>query len=305
MSDQPHKQQLLAAIHKEKIIAAIENPKAKDDIDLLQEALKGYEVWIKKLTSLKSQGHERVHEMTALLNQYKDFLEVDLIAKKGSPFLKRQKGQLKLDNSVLEEFLIHLIQPSIIKNLPNFDLDAGPQTAFMSLAFRPSKIANLDKQPEVILKVKDQDFTIGKAIHYKFSSDPGFTANKTVGGKFHLAVLSAECKVNYDKTMFQECAGTAARLKQGCPIAKYYALVEYLDMQPEDTRLTEIDNVFLLRKAKRLPFEKRSSIEEVVAQHKNFPISADVITMFVTEIQNFIDSTWYDAEEALKRGAFN
>ena len=51
--------------------------------------------------------------------------------------------------------------------------------------------------------------------------------------------------------MFQECAGTAARLKQGCPVSKYYALVEYLDMQAEDTRLTEIDNVFLLRRAKR------------------------------------------------------
>lgn len=66
-----------------------------------------------------------------------------------------------------------------------------------------------------------------------------------------LAVLAVECKVNYDKTMFQECAGTAARLKQGCPISKYYALVEYLSMQPEDTRLTSIDNVFLLRKVKK------------------------------------------------------
>jgi len=104
--------------------------------------------------------------------------------------------------------------------------------------------------------------------------------------------------------MFQECAGTAARLKQGCPVAKYYALVEYLDMQPEDTRLTEIDNVFLLRKAKRLPFEKRSVLAEVKSQHKDYPISADVIGMFVKEILNFIDATWYNPDEALKRGSF-
>jgi hypothetical protein len=44
---------------------------------------------------------------------------------------------------------------------------------------------------------------------------------------------------------------------------KYYALVEFLDMQPEDVRLTDIDNVFLLRKAKRLPYEKRSIYAEV------------------------------------------
>lgn len=290
--------------HREKLMAAIDNPKSNGDLALLKEALAAYETWITKTTSLKSKGHLRINEMTSLLNDYKDYLEVGLIATKGSDFLKRQKGQLKLDNSVLEEFLIHLVNPSILNNLPNFDLEAGPQTAFMSLSFRPSAISNLNLKPEVILKVKDQDFTIGKAIHYKFSSDSNFSNQKTVDGKFHLAVLAAECKINYDKTMFQECAGTAARLKQGCPIAKYYALVEYLDMQPEDTRLTEIDNVFLLLKAKRLPFEKRSVLAEVIAQHKNFPISAEVISKFVNEIQNFIDATWYNPDEALKRGSF-
>lgn len=290
--------------HREKLLAAINNPKSNGDVELLKEALSAYEVWISKTISLTSTGQTRINEMSALLNEYKDFLEVDLIAKKGSDFLKRQKDQLKLDNSVLEEFLIHLVNPAILNNLPNFDLETGPQTAFMSLAFRPSAISNLNEKPEVILKVKDQDFTIGKAIHYKFSSDSNFSNQKTIDGKFYLAVLAAECKINYDKTMFQECVGTASRLKQGCPIAKYYALVEYLDMQPEDTRLTEIDNVFLLRKAKRLPFEKRSILAEVKIQHKNYPISAEVIGMFVKEIQNFIDATWYDPDEALKRGSF-
>lgn len=290
--------------HREKLIAAIANPKAKDDKALLKEALISYESWIKKLSSLKTKGEKRVQEMTYLLNEYKDYLEIDLIATKGSDFLKRQKGQLKLDNSVMEEFLIHLVNPSVLNNLPPFNLETGPQTAFMSLAFRPSSISSLNQKPEVILKVKDQDFIIGKTIYYKFSSDEGFTPTKTADGKFYLSVLSAECKINYDKTMFQECAGTASRLKQGCPIAKYYALVEYLDMQPEDTRLTEIDNVFLLRKAKRLPFEKRSILAEVKAQHKNFPISDEVISKFVHEIQKFVDATWYNPDEALNRGSF-
>ncbi len=290
--------------HKEKLLAAITNPKANADKALLIEALSAYETWIDKTMNLISVGEARINDMTSLLNDYKDFLEVDLIAARGSDFLKRQKGQLKLDNSVMEEFLIHLVSPKILTNLPKFDLETGPQTAFMSLAFRPSSITTLNQKPEVILKVKDQDFTIGKAIYYKFSSDSGFTAPKTVDGKFYLAVLAAECKINYDKTMFQECAGTASRLKQGCPIAKYYALVEYLDMQPEDTRLTEIDNVFLLRKAKRLPFEKRSVLAEVKAQHRDNPISSDVIGKFTHEIQKFVDATWYNPDEALQRGLF-
>ncbi len=290
--------------HREKLLAAIENPKANGDIAFLKEAFAAYETWINKLNALSSTGETRIKEMTSHLNEYKDFLEVDLIASKGSDFIKRQKGQLKLDNSILEEFLIHLVSPTVLCNLPSFELETGPQTAFLSLSFRPSNVSSLNEKPEVLLKVKDQDFTIGKAIYYKFSSDVTFNHRKTVDGKFYLAVLAAECKVNFDKTMFQECAGTASRLKQGCPVAKYYALVEYLDMQPEDTRLTEIDNVFLLRKTKRLPFEKRNILAEVKAQHRDFPISADVISKFVTEIQGFIEATWYNPEEALKRGSF-
>jgi hypothetical protein len=290
--------------HKDKLLAAIENPKSIADTDILREALAAYQNWIDKQNGLISIGDERLKDMVRLLNEYKDYIEVDLIAQRGSDFLKRQKGQLKLDNSILEEFLTNLINPNILSNLPDFELESGPQTAFMSLAFRPTSIANLNEKPDVVVKVKDQDFTIGKPIFYKFSSDTNFSPLKTIDGKMFLAVLAAECKVNYDKTMFQECAGTASRLKQGCPISKYYALVEYLDMQPEDVRLTDINNVFLLRKAKRLPFEKRSILAEVKAQHRNFPIAFDVMQMFVKEIQEFVNATWYDPNEALRRGSF-
>lgn len=290
--------------HKEKLLAAIENPKCANDIELLKDALTAYEEWIRKTKSLKMKKKARVIKMTRLLNQYKDYLEVELIAKRGSDFIKRQKGQLKLDNSVLEEFLIHLIAPYILTGLPSFDLEVGPQTAFMSLSFTPSSLSSLDGKPEVVLKLKDQDFAIGKTIHYKFSSDSQFNAAKTNQGSLYLAVLAAECKVNLDKTMFQESAGTAARLKQGCPVSKYYLLVEYLDMTPEDSRLTEIDNVFLLRRAKRLPFEKRAVLQAVKKQHQQFPIDSEIVWRFVQEIQNFIDAVWYDPDAALKRGSF-
>lgn len=290
--------------HREKLLAAIKNPKAKADKSLLEEAFKQYEDWSDRLTKLTSKGDKRVEEMTSLLNEYKDFLEVDLIAKKGSPFIKRQKGQMKLDNSIIEEFLIHLVSDDILKGLPK-GIETGSQTAFMSLTFRPSTIEGLVEQPEIVLKQKDQDFTIGKSIYYQFSPDEKFDKKVTANGKLFLAVLAAEVKVNYDKTMFQECAGTASRLKQGCPLSKYYALVEYLDMKPEDVRLTDIDNVFLLRKAKRLPFEKRSKFEEVRDQHRDFPISSDVMKRFVKEMQDFISSTWYDPEQALNRGSFS
>jgi len=110
--------------------------------------------------------------------------------------------------------------------------------------------------------------------------------------------------MNYDKTMFQESAGTASRLKQGCPDSKYYVLVEYLDMEPDDPRLTEIDNVFLLRHVKRLQDKKRNIYKEVMAQRKDYPIDGEIVCKFVQEIQSFIDAVWYDPSGALKRGSF-
>lgn len=290
--------------HKEKLIAAIANPKASADKPLLEKAFKAYETWITNLNNLTSKGDARIEEMTRLLNEYKDYLEVELIAKQGSPFIKRQKGQLKLDNSVIEEFLTHFVHPDILENLP-VGIETGSQTAFMSLSFRPTNIKSLGEKPEIVLKQKDQDFTIGKSIYYKFSPDSTFQNKVTLDGKLFLAVLAAEVKVNYDKTMFQECSGTASRLKQGCPLSKYYALVEFLDMQPEDVRLTDIDNVFLLRKAKRLPYEKRSIYAEVKKQHEDFPINSEVMKMFVKEMQNFVNAIWYDPNEALQRGSFS
>jgi len=296
---------MLQTPHKDKLLAAIENPKcSRVDKELLHKALEAYDEWIAKIGKLKTSGKERVRELTSLLNAYKDELEVNLIGKNGSEFIKRQKGQLKLDNSVIEEFLIQLVDKRVLSGLPDFELEVGPQTAFMSLCFMPRNLAALDSKPIVSVKEKDQDFVVGKTVYYKFSPNSSFEKTKTSEGKLLLAVLAAECKVNLDKTMFQESAGTAARLKQGCPLSRYYVLVEYLDMQPEDSRLTAIDNVFLLRHAKRLPFEKRNIHEEIKKQHEQNPIDFEVVWRFVEEIQNFISAMWYDPSKALEKGSF-
>jgi hypothetical protein len=228
-----------------------------------------------------------------------------LIAQIGSAFINRQKGQLKLDNSVLDEFLIHLIHPAVISGMPDeLELTNGPTRAFMSLSFNPTGLAALGKKPSVVIKMKDQDFILGKEIHFRFSPDPAFPTETTASGVIPFAVLAAECKVNLDKTMFQEASGTAARLKQGCPHAQYYVLNEYLDMSPEDCRLTAVDNVYLLRHAKRLPFDKRNDHDAVRRQRDAHPIDPEVILRFVENIETFVNAVWYDPEAALQRGSF-
>ena len=141
--------------HKDKLEAALANPKASADSGVLEEALRAYDTWIAKMRNITSTGDDFLREMVSYLNEYKDYLEVELVARNGSDFLKRQKGQLKLDNSVLEEFLPHLVDNRLLNNLPtSFDVETGSQTSFMSLSFCPSNIQQLNEKPEIVIKDK-------------------------------------------------------------------------------------------------------------------------------------------------------
>ena len=52
--------------------------------------------------------------------------------------------------------------------------------------------------------------------------------------------------------MFNEGLETSRALKQAVASARYLLICEWLDMAPIDTKLTEIDEAIVLRKAKRL-----------------------------------------------------
>ncbi|MGD9572322.1 MAG: Bpu10I family restriction endonuclease [Thermoleophilia bacterium] len=273
--------------HLNKIAAALRNPKADaDDRSLLAEIREAYDAWIASLEEVRvgETPRDRVLRHAEILNSYKYFVEVECIARRGSAWLKRQKGQLKLDNTIIEEFLTHLVHPA---TLPGFarlnELVVGPNQAFMSMSFSADSLTSLLDAPQVVVKSKDQDFTIGAELHYAISTRPDLSEAQR--GRFVLAVLAAECKVNLDKTMFQEAAGTATRLKSGCPVAKYFLVAEFLDMTPEDPRLTDIDNVFLLRGVRRLSPGLRGDPEAVADCHRSNPIRGDVLWRFVQEMQ--------------------
>ncbi len=85
----------------------------------------------------------------------------------------------------------------------------------------------------------------------------------------HIAYVAAECKTNLDKTMFQEAAATALDVKIVVPAAKYYLLCEWLDMTPINTSTTAIDEILILRKAKRLPSNVRRAFNTVKGRRQN------------------------------------
>lgn len=98
--------------HGEKIVAAIESEKMPAvDVERLKEALKVYDKWVETLNTIDAETlPELVVLLVDQLNKYKFYIDVDLIFDSTEDFLYRQKGQLKLDNTVIEEFCLFSLQ---------------------------------------------------------------------------------------------------------------------------------------------------------------------------------------------------
>ena len=109
-------------VHGEKIVAAMESTKIPAmDIPRLKNALVKYDEWVKDLNNASGNTlDELVTNMVKLLNDYKFYVDVDLIFDSTEDFLYRQKGQLKLDNTVIEEFMP--ISARVIVNVASMKL---------------------------------------------------------------------------------------------------------------------------------------------------------------------------------------
>jgi len=237
--------------HLEKLTATHGNDKLPAcDKPRIERAIERYHEWIKTMDAVtgKTPG-KRLEKLVALLNEYRLWVDVDLIFDSDDNFLYRQKGQLKIDNSVIEEFLPRLVHPSILPEIKGFDVAVGPAKCFSALYFESS----LDvPQPGggMTIRTKAQDFAISRKLHLRAAHGPNF--EDAVTKDVFIAYVVSECKTNLDKTMFQEACATAHDVKSAVSGARYYLLCEWLDMTPVSTAATDVDEVIILRKSKRL-----------------------------------------------------
>lgn len=174
------------------------------DRERVEEAFKKYDQWIKALESIEQGQPDTVEKLVEATNRYKRFIELDLIFDSPDNFLYRQKGQLKLDNSILEEFLPQVIYRSLTGIDSSFEI--GPKNTFSGLSFL-SSLGNPGRGGEPTLRTKNQDFILGKKLYLTTAFDSQFTNYKLI--ESHLGYVCAECKTNLDKTMFQEAVATS------------------------------------------------------------------------------------------------
>ena len=253
--------------HGDKLKALLANAKLpKPDRARVEKAVARYEAWVSQLRGTTESGAKLLSSFIHALNGYKFYLEFDLIFGAEDDFLYRQKGQLKLDNTVLEEFLPYLFDVRLVPGLARIrNLNCGSQSSFAGMSFA-SPFLPLGAGG-VFMKLKDQDFAVSKSHRMVISDEP---AN---GGQFEttfcVSHFATEIKTNLDKTMFQEASATAAELKRSVPGSRYILLCEYLDMTPITTKLTSIDEVIVLRKAKRLSSNVRAEFSTAAGRQKS------------------------------------
>jgi len=254
--------------HLDKLEALKDNPKLPAiDQPKVMEAFDRYRDWQKALNETTGTPSEIISSFIKATNEYKKFIEVDLIFDSKEDFLYRQKGQLKLDNTILEEFMPRLVDVRLVPGLNSVEnLIKGPQQCFAGFYIGP--ITSPLNNGGIFVKTKDQDFTVGRQLFLKASTSEGFEEN-TYESKLNIGYFVSEIKTNLDKTMFQEAAATARELKATVKDSRYVLLCEWLDMTPIDTRMTDIDNVILLRQAKRLGSNIRSNFSSVEGRRQS------------------------------------
>jgi hypothetical protein len=298
--------------HLDKLIELKTNDKLPPgDLPRVEAAVSKYREWIKAMERISSSGNTKVKDLVEELNRYKRYIELDLIWDSPNEFLFRQRGQHKVDNSIMEEFLPWLVDDEIISELRGLSYFAGPRKAFAAASF-VTRITD-DTSTGLMIRTKDQDFTISRPAYIKASLDSGFPEAHTASHSVNLAYLAAECKTNLDKTMFQEATATAHDLKVAIPGAKYYLVCEYLDMTPISTAGTDIDEVLILR-GRRMGAQLRRNnsnptyrkqTRQAFSDYLNSnPVRVEVIQRFVDHIRALFKPMDLEEDDVLAKGFF-
>ena len=296
--------------HGDKLNVLLANPKLPSaDRPTLEEALQRYGAWRRNSVLLSRQSEFDIDGLVQDLSGYKHWIDVRLIFDSPEDFLYRQRGQLKIDNSILEEFLPILIAAALKDDMPDASLSVGPTRSFSGIVFE-SDVRSMSDGGSMRFRSKDQDFAISRSLHIHASHHEDMS--DSIASETNIPYVAAEIKTNLDKTMFQEATATAADMKAMVPSSKYYLVAEWLDMTPVSTSVTQIDAVFLLRHGKRITSTLRSrfataagrrqSRDSYIAHLREYPLSKIPLLRLVQSIRSLFNEV--DEESVLERGYF-
>lgn len=298
--------------HGDKLRALLGNGKLpRDDRPRVRTAIERYEAWGAEVQGIEGRGEHLVEPLVASVNLYKEYVDLNLVFDSQHDFLHRQKGQLKLDNTVIEEFLPLLVGRVFSDRLADRGLTVGPTNAFYQLRF-DSALLDITVGAGMAIRSKDHDFAMARPLFLKASHREDFEEAREE--TTHLAYLAAEIKTNLDKTMFQEASATAYDLKLALPNSRYFLLCEWLDMTPISSAVTMIEEVIVLRKARRLSANVRERFSTAAGRAENReafethlndnPLAPEAFRRFLFHVDRLLGSDDENQQDALDRGWF-
>lgn len=271
-------------IHGDNIDSKIRSESNAENQKLLVEIRQKYLKW--KDINLKISGTKRsdIIKKVKLLNDYKNFID--------QPKFRKEKGrttgyafQSKLHSTVIEEFLYYLFKD--IGRLKNKNINFGPTKAYLNLYFAPPDIDAFEDSSNIVINIKDQDFSISKEVVLKsrVSNNENWQESK-----IYVPVVSIECKTFLDKTMYEGSVSTAEKIKKGNSYCIFLIVTETYDVSLDvDPKYSSIDQIYVLRKQKR----KQEPLK---------PIFDDIVYDLFKFVESHINSDWYKLQEKIETG---
>ena len=202
-------------------------------------------------------------------------------------------GQVALGYTIMEEFFYLLFQKKVESmSIDHENLFVGKGNSYVSLSFTPSSFGELFSSPKAYIHTKDQDFVLGANVEIKVEADGEAETTTTV-----IPAVAIECKTYLERNMLDACAATASRLKTAMPYCIYIVASEYMKMSDAAPELTDIDEVYILCKAKNADRERRKR------EHQDpFDIDSDLIIDLYNRVNRHLNAIWWNPEDAVENG---
>lgn len=248
--------------------------------------LDAYQQYRNVFDSILSYDDDSISQMIEALNEYR---RVSLPTFDGLS----NAGQKALGYTIMEEFFYLFFQKYIYTlGIENPSLFLGKENSYVSLSFTPKSFAGILEDVKPYIHSKDQDFVLGISVDIKVRSGEHETIQSTI-----LPVIAIECKTYLEKNMLDSCANTATRLKNAMPYCLYMVAAEYMKMDEASPELTDIDEVYILCKAKNAERLRRT------AEHlPPLDIDGSLIIDLFGRVQRHLNAIWWSPEDAVSNG---
>ena len=245
-----------------------------------------YDSYRTSIESIKTLTDTDLYEMVKALNRYRQAT---------IPVFDRldNSGQSGLGSTIMEEFFYLLFQKqTTLIGLNHANLFVGKGNSYVSLSFAPNSFKSIFSNPNTYVHTKDQDFVLGANIEILVAADGTSEKTETV-----IPIIAIECKTYLERNMLDACAATASRLKKAMPYCIFIVVTEYMKMSYASPELTDIDEVYVLCKAKNTEREQRQKNNE-----PPLDIQADLLIDLFNRVNRHINAIWWSPNNAVEYG---